>query len=111
MRRRSVRIFGGERSRAGFLCRTLAAGFAAAWLLAGTAGAEPRVSSIVVNADTGQVLAASAPDAVNYPASLTKMMTLYLTFQGLEGGQLKLDQRFTVTSHAAAQAPSKLGLA
>jgi D-alanyl-D-alanine carboxypeptidase len=94
-------------SSLGFVSRTLAAVCVTVWFVA---AAEARVSSIVVNADTGQVLAAAAPDAVNYPASLTKMMTLYLTFQGLESGRLKLDQRFAVTAHAAAQAPSKLGL-
>ena len=95
----------------GFACRTLIAACAAVWLLGAAAGrADARVSSIVLDADSGQVLAAAAPDAVNYPASLTKMMTLYLTFRGLDNGTLKLDQRFTVTAHAAAQAPSKLGL-
>ncbi|MGH7089357.1 MAG: D-alanyl-D-alanine carboxypeptidase family protein, partial [Stellaceae bacterium] len=61
-------------------------------------------------AESGRVIEAHAPDAQNYPASLTKMMTLYLAFKGLEAGKLKLDQPFTVSAHAAAQAPSKLGL-
>ncbi|HUK61247.1 MAG TPA: D-alanyl-D-alanine carboxypeptidase family protein [Stellaceae bacterium] len=67
-------------------------------------------SSIVIDADTGRVLAQHEPDAQNYPASLTKMMTLYLTFKGLESGTLSLQQRFTVSAHAAEQAPSKLDL-
>jgi D-alanyl-D-alanine carboxypeptidase len=82
----------------------------AVWLTPMAARADARLSSIVIDADTGQTLSVQAPDAVNYPASLTKMMTLYLTFRGLEDGKLRLDQNFTVTAHAAAQAPSKLGL-
>jgi D-alanyl-D-alanine carboxypeptidase len=84
---------------------------AAAILLAATAGrAQAGYSSIVIDDATGQVLEEHAADAVNYPASLTKMMTLYLTFQGLEQGKLSLEQHFTVTDHAASQEPSKLGL-
>ncbi len=56
------------------------------------------------------MILAQDPDAQNYPASLTKMMTLYLTFQSLEQGKISLGQRFTVSQHAAAQVPSKLGL-
>jgi D-alanyl-D-alanine carboxypeptidase len=84
---------------------------AAAVLLAATGGpAKAGYSSIVIDDATGQVLEEQAADAINYPASLTKMMTLYLTFQGLEQGKLTLDQRFDVSEHAAAQEPSKLGL-
>jgi D-alanyl-D-alanine carboxypeptidase len=93
-----------------FACRALAAVSVALGFLALTARADARLSSIVIDADTGQALSVQSPDAINYPASLTKMMTLYLTFRGIEDGKLKLDQRFTVTAHAAAQAPSKLGL-
>ncbi len=67
-------------------------------------------SSIVLDADSGSVVMQHDPDTLNYPASLTKMMTLYLTFEGLERGKLSMDQQFTVTAHAASQAPSKLGL-
>ena len=67
-------------------------------------------SSIVLDAESGSVVMQHLPDTQNYPASLTKMMTLYLTFQGLEQNKLTLDQRFIVSDHAAAQAPSKLDL-
>lgn len=67
-------------------------------------------SSIVIDAATGKVLVEHDPDAINYPASLTKMMTLYLTFERLEQGKLKLSQRFVVSRHAAAQVPSNLEL-
>ncbi|MGH7034168.1 MAG: D-alanyl-D-alanine carboxypeptidase family protein [Stellaceae bacterium] len=67
-------------------------------------------SSIVIDAKTGQVLSESNADAVTYPASLTKMMTLYLTFDALEHKQVTLDQHFPVSAHAAAQEPTKLDL-
>jgi D-alanyl-D-alanine carboxypeptidase len=71
---------------------------------------QAKSSSIVLDAETGAVLEQSNADAQNYPASLTKMMTLYLTFEALDAGKLKLDREFPVSAHAAAQAPSKLGL-
>jgi D-alanyl-D-alanine carboxypeptidase len=67
-------------------------------------------SSIVIDAETGKVVSEHNADLPNYPASLTKMMTLYLLFDSIEQGKTKLDQRFTVSRWAAAQAPSKLGL-
>lgn len=69
-----------------------------------------RYASVVVDAASGEVLQASNPDKQLYPASLTKMMTLHLVFDELERGRLRLDQRVPVSRHAAAQAPSKLGL-
>lgn len=87
----------------------LATSVATLFLLdAGSAWA--RYSSIVLDAETGTILSEYDADSQNYPASLTKMMTLYLTFEQLEQGKLRLDQRFTVSAHAANQAPSKLGL-
>ncbi len=67
-------------------------------------------ASIVVDAGTGKVLHASNADTRNYPASLTKMMTLYLLFEALEEGKLKTTDRIKVSSTAAGQPPSKLGL-
>ena len=67
-------------------------------------------AAIVVDPATGQVLDAVNPDQQNYPASLAKMMTLYLTLQALHDGKLKLDQKLPVTAWAAAKAPTKLGL-
>src|SRR3546814_1825026 len=72
--------------------------------------AEARDASIVVDADTGQVLHAVNADTRNYPASLTKMMTLYLVFEALEKGTITLDQALPVSKRAAGMAPSKLGL-
>ena len=67
-------------------------------------------SAIVVDADTGRVLHAHEADTQRYPASLTKMMTLYMAFDALKDGRLKLDQRIPVSAHAAGQAPSAIGL-
>jgi D-alanyl-D-alanine carboxypeptidase len=66
--------------------------------------------AIVLDAATGQVLGENNPDAITYPASLTKMMTLYLTFEALNSGRLKLDQELPVSAYAASRAPSRLGL-
>ncbi|NBO20325.1 MAG: D-alanyl-D-alanine carboxypeptidase, partial [Proteobacteria bacterium] len=67
-------------------------------------------ADMVIEAHTGRILRATNADKIRHPASLTKMMTLYLTFQALEAGRLRLDERLPVSSNAAAQSPSKLGL-
>ena len=71
---------------------------------------EPRYSDIVVDGNTGAILHASNPDALRHPASLTKVMTLYLLFEQLEAGKFKLDSSLDVSEHAAIQSPTKLGL-
>ena len=87
---------------------------AVAALLAGalasaSAAAAPN-AAIVVDAKTGKVLFSSNADAQRYPASLTKMMTLYLLFDAIESGKTRLDARIKMSSFAASQPPSKLGL-
>ncbi|MFB9911463.1 D-alanyl-D-alanine carboxypeptidase [Rhizobium paknamense] len=72
--------------------------------------AGPRYADIVIDANNGKVLHATDPDGLRYPASLTKMMTLYLTFEALEKGRIRLDSRVPVSAHAASEPPSKLGL-
>ncbi len=67
-------------------------------------------SAIVINAITGEVIYSANADAQTFPASLAKMMTLYLTFEALEQGKLKLTSPLTISQRAAAQPPSKLGL-
>lgn len=69
-----------------------------------------KYSSIVIDAQTGQVISEYDPDSPNYPASLTKMMTLYLTFEALERHTISLDTVFPVSAHAAGQEPTKLNL-
>jgi D-alanyl-D-alanine carboxypeptidase len=70
----------------------------------------PPFASIVVDGNSGSVLQAASPDALRHPASLTKVMTLYLLFERLEAGRLKLDSALKVSEHASEQAPTKLGL-
>jgi D-alanyl-D-alanine carboxypeptidase len=70
----------------------------------------PAFSSIIVDANSGATLSSNNPDASRHPASLTKIMTLYLLFERLESGKMKLDTEMPVSVHAAEQAPTKLGL-
>jgi D-alanyl-D-alanine carboxypeptidase len=77
---------------------------------ASEAAYQPPYAAIVVDGNTGHVLHAANPDSQRHPASLTKIMTLFLLFEQLEAGKLKLDSRLLVSPHAAAQDPSKLGL-
>jgi D-alanyl-D-alanine carboxypeptidase len=70
----------------------------------------PAFSSIIVDGNSGAVLTATNPDASRHPASLTKIMTLYLLFERLDAGKLKLDSEMDVSEHASEQAPTKLGL-
>lgn len=72
--------------------------------------AEARYASIVIDYETGKVLHAINPDTRNYPASLTKMMTLYLTFDALKAGRLSMNQKLAVSANAEKARPSKLGL-
>src|SRR3954462_15357598 len=67
-------------------------------------------ADIVVDANSGTVLHSTNPDAQRHPASLTKIMTLYLLFEQLEAGKLKLDSQMNVSKEAASQSPTKLGL-
>ncbi|WP_028725794.1 D-alanyl-D-alanine carboxypeptidase family protein [Paracoccus zeaxanthinifaciens] len=67
-------------------------------------------AAYVMDARTGQPIYRQNSDTRLHPASLTKMMTLYLAFSAVESGQVRLDSRFTVSSNAAAEPPSKLGL-
>ena len=71
---------------------------------------QPNYASIVVDANSGAVMQATNADSPRHPASLTKIMTLYLLFERLEAGKIKLTTEMPVSAHAAAQAPSKLGL-
>ncbi len=69
-----------------------------------------RYSAIVMNAADGNVLIAANPDEPRHPASLTKMMTLYMVFEALRDRRLTLDQLVPVSPHAASMSPTKLGL-
>jgi D-alanyl-D-alanine carboxypeptidase (penicillin-binding protein 5/6) len=71
---------------------------------------QPRYAAIVVDASSGEVLYSKRADALRYPASITKIMTLYLTFEALSTGRLKLTDRVPVSEHAYNMMPSKSSL-
>lgn len=66
-------------------------------------------AAIVVDGRTGETLHADQADALRFPASLTKMMTLYMTFEALAAGTLQVDEAVKVSAFAASRPPSKLG--
>ena len=70
----------------------------------------PQFSSIIVDGNSGAVLSSNNPDGIRRPASLTKIMTLYLLFERLDAGKMKLDTEMEVSEFASEQAPTKLGL-
>ena len=70
----------------------------------------PAYAAIIVDANSGATLTANNADALRHPASLTKIMTLYLLFEKLESGKMKLDTEMPVSEYASRQAPTKLGL-
>jgi D-alanyl-D-alanine carboxypeptidase len=74
------------------------------------AQAKPVAASIVVDAETGEVLSRSNADAQTYPASLTKMMTLYLLFDALDKGTIKLTDRITFSKNAASEAATNMNV-
>ena len=87
----------------------------AALIAAAAAGAAERpahagYAAFVVDAGSGAVLHRENADTLNYPASLTKMMTLYLVFESLDHGVVSLDTKLPVSRHAASRPPSKIGL-
>lgn len=70
-----------------------------------------RHAALILDANTGTVLHDADGDALRHPASLTKMMTLYMTFETLQSGRLKMSDKLTISAAAAGVAPSKLDLA
>ncbi len=84
----------------------------AAVLFTGTpqASANSKYAGIVIDAKTGRTLYELSADAPRYPASLTKMMTLYLVFEALESGKITKQTRVPMTRNGAAEPPTKIGL-
>jgi D-alanyl-D-alanine carboxypeptidase len=82
----------------------LIAGFAA------QASANPRYAAYVMDAKTGQVLFNRYGDEQRYPASLTKMMTLYMLFEAMESGRVAKSTPIPISAKAAAEPPTKIGL-
>jgi len=69
-----------------------------------------KFAGIVIDAKTGKVLYESSADAARYPASVTKVMTLYILFQELQAGNITLKTKFSVSKYAASASPTKLGI-
>jgi D-alanyl-D-alanine carboxypeptidase len=88
----------------------LGAMLALAGIFSAPAHANSKYAAYVIHADTGDVLFDRYSTARRYPASLTKMMTLYLLFEELDAGELTLQSKLKVSARAAGQPPSKLGL-
>ncbi len=74
------------------------------------AEAKPGFSAIAIDARTGKILYANNADEVRHPASLTKVMTLYLLFEDLKSRTIKLNTNLIISRRAAAMAPSKIGM-
>ena len=70
----------------------------------------PKYAAVLMDPATGEILYARNPDEERHPASITKVMTLFLTFEALEAGDIKLTDRVHFSAHARNQAPSKLGI-
>ncbi|MEM6461356.1 MAG: serine hydrolase [Pseudomonadota bacterium] len=90
--------------------KLLAAIAVACVLGAGSAAANPKYAGVVIDAKTGKTLYADNADALRYPASLTKMMTLYLVFEALDAGKISKTTRIRVSKNAAAEPPSKINV-
>src|SRR5207247_1518487 len=83
---------------------------ASVFILASDPARTAPYADFVLDANSGSVLHETNADARRHPASLTKIMTLYMLFEQLEAGKLKLDSELKVSEHAASQSPTKLGL-
>ena len=84
--------------------------FALALLLAPLAVLAAPYADYVIDVRTGEVLHEENANTRLHPASLTKMMTLYIAFEAIERGEISLDSKVTISRHAASMPPSKLGL-
>ncbi len=88
----------------------VAAGFVAVFIIAPVLAMAAPYAALVMDERDGRVIYADNADARLHPASLTKMLTLYITFDAIRRGEITLDTPIKVTAHAAGQAPSRLGL-
>ncbi|MDO3433690.1 D-alanyl-D-alanine carboxypeptidase family protein [Rhizobium sp. CBN3] len=90
--------------------RLLAIALSSTLLMGAFIPAEAGQASFVIDAQSSKVLEASNQDELNYPASLTKMMTLYLAFEALHEGRLSWDQKLTMSENAESKEPFKLAI-
>ncbi|MDP2259815.1 MAG: D-alanyl-D-alanine carboxypeptidase [Caulobacter sp.] len=108
-------------ARRAYLALALFASLAAGFVAPGLAQAqvpylslpasEPKYAAIVVDANTGEVLYAKRADSPRYPASITKVMTMYLVMEAMSEGRVKPTDMVTISARAASQPPTKLGVA
>ncbi len=103
-----MRLLRAVRSRTPWFRAVATAGLVAA--MAVPAAANSKYAGIVVDAKTGKTLYSSSADAYRYPASLTKIMTLYVLFEEMEAGRYTLNSKLKVSKYAAGRPPTKLGL-
>lgn len=75
----------------------------------GTASANSKYSAIVIDANTGKTLFSSSANEARFPASLTKMMTLYMLFEAMEAGRVTKATQIPVSQYAASRPPTKIG--
>lgn len=71
---------------------------------------QPRYAAFMIDAETGEILYSRQADAPRFPASITKVMTMYMVFERLAAGTLRSDDSIVMSRYAASQRPSKLGL-
>jgi len=109
LRARSRAGHGAPSLPARLLAATVTAWLAVAWAALPAAARQP-LAAIVVDARSGKVLFSHDADAPRYPASITKVMTLYLLFRELKSGRIKLSTPLKVSARAASRQPSKLWL-
>jgi D-alanyl-D-alanine carboxypeptidase len=105
---------GGKKAKLVLKLKFPAALFAAlvavCWALPAAHAGAPRYAGMVIDANTGKVLYEASADEPRHPASLTKMMTLYIVFEEMRRGRLTASTQIPMTARGAAAAPSKLGL-
>ncbi|WP_162931626.1 D-alanyl-D-alanine carboxypeptidase [Mesorhizobium sp. DCY119] len=98
------KVFSAKSAIAAFLAITMCVA------AVGSAAADARYAAIVVDANTGKTLFSANSESRRFPASLTKMMTLYLTFEALSRGKINKDTRVPFSAQASAQPPTKIGV-
>ncbi len=111
-------LIAADEQKGWIMSGTIKRGMAGAWVFAlaffcailslQASPAQAGYAHFIMDANTGKVLAARNADVLNHPASLTKMMTLYMTFEALHSGRLRWDQKIKMSKNGAAVIPSKL---
>jgi len=96
--------------RPGQMLLALLVVFVFAGISVSAAKANAKYAGIVIDAKSGKTLYSYRADSLRYPASLTKMMTMYMMFEALESGKLKKNTRIRMSRYAASKPPSKLGI-